>query len=75
LKSTFDELPQVKLQKLPEALNSAENELRVLGQLQGNDHGAAARLTCAVVLIHLHIGDQVSVLFIVALLNAAVSVH
>nr|CAB3264200.1 gamma-soluble NSF attachment protein-like [Phallusia mammillata] len=50
---------QVKLNKLSEAVKSITHEKQLLSQVQGGDHGAGSRLTCALVLVHLHIGDQV----------------
>ena len=50
---------QVGLQKYDEAIKSIAHEQKLLTQVQGGDHGANARLTCALVLILLTNGDQV----------------
>ncbi|XP_026690838.2 gamma-soluble NSF attachment protein [Ciona intestinalis] len=50
---------QVRMNKLSEAVKTIEHEKQLYSQVDGGDHGAGSRLTCAMVLVHLHIGDQV----------------
>lgn len=51
---------QVHCNKLFEAVKSIKHEQRLLAQSEGGDNGAGARLTCCLVLIHLHSGDAVT---------------
>ncbi|XP_076821035.1 gamma-soluble NSF attachment protein-like [Clavelina lepadiformis] len=50
---------QVSLKKYTEALKSIAHEMKLWSQVEGSDNGARARLTCALVLVHLQNGDQV----------------
>lgn len=50
---------QVGQQKYNEAVKSIAHEKKLLNNIDGDDHGASARLTCALVLIHLTNRDQV----------------
>ena len=50
---------QVGLKKYDEAVKSIRHEQKLLSQVEGGDHGANARLSCALVLISLTQGDQV----------------
>ena len=50
---------QVGLQKYSEAVKSIMHERKLMSEVKGGDHGASARLTCALVLLHLKNNDQV----------------
>uniref|UniRef100_H2YEB5 Gamma-soluble NSF attachment protein n=1 Tax=Ciona savignyi TaxID=51511 RepID=H2YEB5_CIOSA len=50
---------QVRMNKLQEAVKSINHEKQLYSQVEGGDNGAGNRLSCALVLVYLHIGDQV----------------
>ena len=50
---------QVGLKKYSEAIKNIAHEKKLLSNLEGGDHGASGRLTCALVLLHLTNRDPV----------------